>query len=106
MSGCAAVKGNSIPCSQTSSGGPFQRTVLVSSSKLILILRRGFDEVYVTQIELFAQVPLGEHRVRWLSVITGTGSMQRSSFAVGLGNDEKQVTLSVRGVSPVQHAFG
>jgi len=106
MSGRTTEKKNSSPCSQTSSGGPLQRTVLNSSCLLISILRSGFDEVYVTHIEVSVQALVGEHRFPRLSDITGIGSMQRSIFVVELSNDEKQATLSVCGVSLEQQVLG
>ena len=78
------------PCSQTSSRGPLQRSVLNPPPLLISILRSGLVEAYVTHIKFSAQVLLDEHRALWLSVIMGTGSMQRSTLVAGWGNDEKQ----------------
>jgi len=65
----------------------------------------GSDEVYVTHVEVSAQVLVGEHRFLWLSVITGTGSMHRSIFVVELSNDEKQARLSTCGASLEQQAL-
>ena len=106
MSGRMTAKRNSLPCSQTSSGGPLQRTVLNSPFLVISILRSGFDEVYVIHIEVSVQVLVGEHRFPRLSVMTGIGSMQRSIFVVELSNDEKQARPSVCGVSLEQQVLG
>ena len=95
-----------LPCSQTSSGGPLQRTVLGSSSVLISILSRGADVVYVTHVEFSAQVLLKEHRFLSFWAITGMGSRQRLIFVVEWSRDEKQITSSVCGAPSEQQVLG
>ena len=106
MSGWAHKEKRYSPCSQTSSGGPLQRTVLDFSSSLISILRRGVDEAYTTHVEFSAQVLLEEQRFLPLWAVMGTGSMQRLIFVVERSRDEKQAISSVWGVSPEQQALG
>jgi len=94
------------PCSQTSNGGPLQRTVLSSSSLRTSTLSSGFGEVYMTHVEFPPQALLGEHRFLQFLVITGIGSRQRSTFVVERGNGEKQATPSACGTSLEQQSLG
>lgn len=105
MSGWAHKEKRDSPCSQTSSGGPLQRTILDSSSLLISILRRGFDEAYVTHVELFVHALLEEHRFLSFWVIMGVGSRQRLTVVIERIRDEKQATSSVCGTSLEQQVL-
>lgn len=99
------TSGNELPCSQTSRGGPLQRTIPGASSLLTSILRSGFGEAYVTQVRDAAQALLREHRALLFPAIMGIGSRQRSMVVLDRRNDEKQATPVVSAASPEQQSL-